>query len=194
MESRCFKQKEPAIGQRKSLLHKVCWGPVGPWLEWGRSLCVPLGSPRKAKCMHPGAESLGLQTGSIITSSIGHLNFSWFKYLLIKMSVMIIPVVYSICIMIKLNSPTWRSHKSICGCHYSLGNSNGGVRMLWQLILVVNLHPGRGNYLHENSLWASLWGIFLTCNWYKRAWPTVGNTIPRQVGLGCMRKVVAWLF
>lgn len=51
-------------------------------------------------------------------------------------------------------------------------------------------HLGRGepqlrNYLHQ----IGLWGIFKKIvNWWI-ALPTVGSTLPRQVGLGCMRKL-----
>lgn len=38
---------------------------------------------------------------------------------------------------------------------------------------------------HPDGLWMCLGDIFLVANWCRRGQPTVGNTVPRQVGLGC---------
>lgn len=45
------------------------------------------------------------------------------------------------------------------------------------------------NCPHKISLCLSLWGIFLIGHWLRRAWCTVGSTIPRQVNLDCVRKL-----
>lgn len=38
---------------------------------------------------------------------------------------------------------------------------------------------------HPDGLWMCLGDIFLVANWCRRGQPTVGDTVPRQVGLGC---------
>lgn len=45
------------------------------------------------------------------------------------------------------------------------------------------------NYFYLTGLWTCLWHVFLIVNWWRRGPPTVDRTIPRQVGLGCMRKL-----
>lgn len=39
------------------------------------------------------------------------------------------------------------------------------------------------NFLYQISLWPYLWGIFWIVSWYRRVQPTVGNAVPRQMGL-----------
>lgn len=45
------------------------------------------------------------------------------------------------------------------------------------------------NDFYLTGLWTCLWHVFLIVNWWRRGPPTVDRTIPRQVGLGCMRKL-----
>lgn len=66
---------------------------------------------------------------------------------------------------------------------------------MWGLLLVVNLAQLRRgtsteDCLHQTNLWAALWVIFSIVNWCKRAKPTEGSTILRQVGLHYIRKVL----
>lgn len=54
--------------------------------------------------------------------------------------------------------------------------------------------PGLGepqlkNCLGQISLCPRVWGIVLIGGWCGRAWPTIGSIIPRQVGLGYVRKL-----
>lgn len=44
------------------------------------------------------------------------------------------------------------------------------------------------NCLHQHGLWASLEGIFLIANWCRRALPATDCAIPRQPGLGPLKK------
>lgn len=73
---------------------------------------------------------------------------------------------------------------------------------------LVNVTPGKKEPpLNQIGPWTWLWGIFLTVSWYRRAQPTMGRAIPKQVGLGrkgrkskpgsgalpwCLLQVPAW--
>lgn len=47
--------------------------------------------------------------------------------------------------------------------------------------------PQLKNELDLISLWLCMWVTVLIGGWGWRAWPTVGSTIPRQLGLGCRK-------
>lgn len=42
--------------------------------------------------------------------------------------------------------------------------------------------------LSQINMWTCLWGVFFIANWCRRVQPTAGGAIPRQVGLGCIKK------
>lgn len=53
--------------------------------------------------------------------------------------------------------------------------------------------PQLKNYLEEIGLWKRLWEIISIANWYWRAQPTRGSTVPRQVVLHYIRNKVCEL-
>ena len=72
-------------------------------------------------------------------------------------------------------------------CHFA----NLDLSHIHSLTILVMASPGKRelqlrNCPREVSLWACLWGIFLSDDWHGWAQPTVGH--PGQVVLGCVRK------
>lgn len=53
--------------------------------------------------------------------------------------------------------------------------------------------PQLKNYLEETGLWTCLWEIVSIANWYWRAQPTMGSTVPRQVVFHYIRNIACEL-
>lgn len=76
---------------------------------------------------------------------------------------------------------------------------NKGPRTLSVLLLLWHKLESHGKRepqlkrcLHQTGLWASLWTIFLTDNWYGMAQLTGGGYTPGQVILGALRLSKPW--